>query len=345
MSQEILRLENITKKYGTLKAVDNISLSVQKGEFVSLLGPSGCGKTTLLRVIAGLTSQDSGRIYLKGQDITDLPPEKRAVNTVFQNYALFPHMTVEKNIGYGLRVAGEKKEVIKEKTAQMLDLVRLSGVEKKYPSMLSGGQKQRVAIARGLINSPDLLLLDEPLGALDKQLRQYLGDEIRRIQKETQTSFIYITHDRDEAMNMSDRMVLMRDGGIVQTGAPEEVYKNPQNSFVASFMGIENIVEGHMEDKSLHICGAVYATDSSFSGQVRVCIPTENVLIYGCHEQNSIPATVIRKSYMSSVAVLSCKTDDGTVIQGMCADRVNPPQINDRVYIKLEEKFIKIINH
>ena len=232
MTDEILRLTDITKTYGSITALDNVNLSVKKGEFVSLLGPSGCGKTTLLRIIAGLTGGDSGTVLLDGVDITSLAPEKRAVNTVFQNYALFPHMTVEKNIGYGLKIRGVKKEIIKEKTAEMLSLVRLSGVEKKLPSELSGGQKQRVAIARGLINEPRILLLDEPLGALDLQLRRYLTDEIRRIQQESGTTFIYITHDRDEAMNMSDRMVVMNEGRFEQSGTPQEIYDHPVNRFV-----------------------------------------------------------------------------------------------------------------
>lgn len=344
MAEEILRLENVTKKYGSITAVNNISMTVSKGEFISLLGPSGCGKTTLLRLIAGLTGADGGSIYLKGEDITALPPEKRAVNTVFQSYALFPHMTVERNIGYGLRISGANKKEIKQKTAQMLDLVRLSGVGKKYPQELSGGQRQRVAIARALINKPELLLLDEPLGALDRQLRQYLGDEIRRIQQETNTTFIYITHDRDEAMNMSDRMIVMNEGEFVQSGTPEQVYRHPHNRFVAAFMGIDNVLEGDIRQGVIKVSGAELKLDTDLEGRVQFCVPTENVLIHSSAKPNTLKATVIRKAYASSVAVLTCRTDDGAVIYGTCGDRLNPPQIGDRVFVEIEQEFLKILN-
>ena len=339
MNREILRLEGISKTYGSMVALDNISLSIKEGEFVSLLGPSGCGKTTMLRIIAGLTEADSGRVLLGGQDITNLPPEKRAVNTVFQSYALFPHMTVEKNIGYGLAIKGESKAVIKEKTQAMLSLVRLEGEEKKYPHQLSGGQKQRVAIARGIINKPSVLLLDEPLGALDLQLRRYLGDEIRRIQQQTGIAFVYITHDRDEAMNMSDRMVVMNKGSFVQQGSPEDIYNSPRNRFVAEFIGISNILKVRSTAESKIILGGTpISVPLSLvpDKDVYVSIPAENVAIYGQKEDNSCIAELVGKTYSGGVARLRCTLEDGSTITGVSADNKLPLKSGDKVYIKPE---------
>ncbi len=341
MTDEILRLTGITKTYSKITALDHVSLSVKKGEFVSLLGPSGCGKTTLLRIIAGLCEADEGTVVLDGNDITSFPPEKRAVNTVFQNYALFPHMTVEKNIGYGLRIRGEKKEIIKQKTEEMLNLVQLSGVEKKLPSELSGGQKQRVAIARGLINKPEILLLDEPLGALDLQLRRYLTDEIRRIQQESGTTFIYITHDRDEAMNMSDRMVVMNEGSFVQWGTPQEIYDKPANRFVAEFIGLSNIFEatGASGGKIAFGGEELEVEFPVETGEkINVCVRSENVVV--SHKPGGFPGEIIHKSYAGGFVRLKCRLVDGTELSGVSDDKNAVFSVGERVYINIDGRFL-----
>ena len=248
MAEISLELKEIKKSFTEGEAVlDNISLEISKGEFITFLGSSGCGKTTTLRIIAGLEQTDSGSVWINGQDVTKLPPDKRDVNTVFQNYALFPHMNVAENIGYGLKLRKVPRGEIKKKVAQMLELVQLEGYEKRKPSELSGGQKQRVAIARALVNNPKVLLLDEPLGALDLQLRRAMQIELKHLQKKLGITFIYITHDQEEAINMSDRIAVMRDGCIEQIGTPDEIYNHPKTSYVATFVGNANILHGAAE--------------------------------------------------------------------------------------------------
>ena len=248
MPDILLELKNIKKGFTPGEDVlDDICLTVARGEFVTLLGSSGCGKTTTLRIIAGLEQTDSGSVWINGQDVTKLPPDKRDVNTVFQNYALFPHMNVAENIGYGLKLRKVPRGEIKKKVAQMLELVQLEGYEKRKPSELSGGQKQRVAIARALVNNPKVLLLDEPLGALDLQLRRAMQIELKHLQKKLGITFIYITHDQEEAINMSDRIAVMKDGRIEQIGTPDEIYNHPKTSYVATFVGNANILHGAAE--------------------------------------------------------------------------------------------------
>lgn len=249
MPDILLELKNIKKSFIPGEDVlDDICLTVARGEFVTLLGSSGCGKTTTLRIIAGLEQTDSGSVWINGQDVTKLPPDKRDVNTVFQNYALFPHMNVAENIGYGLKLRKVPRGEIKKKVAQMLELVQLEGYEKRKPSELSGGQKQRVAIARALVNNPKVLLLDEPLGALDLQLRRAMQIELKHLQKKLGITFIYITHDQEEAINMSDRIAVMKDGRIEQIGTPDEIYNHPKTSYVATFVGNANILHGVAEN-------------------------------------------------------------------------------------------------
>ena len=243
-----LELKEIKKSFTEGEAVlDNISLEISKGEFITLLGSSGCGKTTTLRIIAGLEQPDAGSVWLDGREVTGLEPNQRDVNTVFQNYALFPHMNVAENIGYGLKLKKVPKSEIRKKVSQMLELVQLEGYEKRKPSELSGGQKQRVAIARALVNNPKVLLLDEPLGALDLQLRRAMQIELKHLQKKLGITFIYITHDQEEAINMSDRIAVMRDGRIEQIGTPDEIYNHPKTSYVATFVGNANILHGVAE--------------------------------------------------------------------------------------------------
>ena len=244
MSESILSLQGITKSFGGTPVLNGIDLEAAQGEFITLLGSSGCGKTTTLRIIAGLEDPDQGRVLLEGRDMTRTEPNKRDVNTVFQNYALFPHMSVEQNIGYALKIRKRPKAEIREEVKKMLELVQLEGYQRRKPAELSGGQKQRVAIARSLINRPKILLLDEPLGALDLQLRRQMQQELKRLQKKLGITFIYITHDQEEALNMSDRIAVMREGRFEQIGTPAQVYDSPKTAYVARFVGEANIVKG-----------------------------------------------------------------------------------------------------
>lgn len=239
-----LRFENVTRRFASFTAVSEVTLDIEKGECFSLLGPSGCGKTTLLRMAAGFERPDSGRILLNGKDITALPPDRRPVNTVFQNYALFPHLSIRDNIGFGPKIAKRPKAEIAREVDRMLELVDLAAHADKKPAQLSGGQKQRVAIARALINQPEVLLLDEPLAALDLKLRQRLLVELDAIHDEVGITFVYVTHDQSEAMSFSDRIAVMNRGGIEQVGPPREIYETPRSSFVAAFIGDTNFLDG-----------------------------------------------------------------------------------------------------
>lgn len=241
-----LRFENITRRFGSFTAVSDLTLDIEKGETFSLLGPSGCGKTTLLRMAAGFDTPDTGRILLDGRDITRLPPDQRPVNTVFQSYALFPHLSIRENIGFGPKIARRSKSEIRNDIDRMLDLVDLTTQADKKPAQLSGGQKQRVAIARALINRPEVLLLDEPLAALDLKLRQRLLIELDAIHDEVGITFIYVTHDQSEAMSISDRIAVMNKGVIEQIGKPAEIYEAPRTSFVAAFIGDTNFLDGKL---------------------------------------------------------------------------------------------------
>jgi spermidine/putrescine transport system ATP-binding protein len=242
-----VKLVDVVKRFGDMVAVDHIDLEVVDGEFFSLLGPSGCGKTTTLRMIGGFEAPTSGLIELQGQDVTWLPPYKRNVNTVFQNYALFPHLTIYENVAFGLRRKGTKDSEVRSRVTDMLRLVELPGYESRRPTQISGGQAQRVALARALINKPAVLLLDEPLGALDLKLRKQMQVELKRIQQEVGITFIYVTHDQEEAMTMSDRIAVMNRGRYEQLGEPEVLYERPTTRFVAGFLGVSNLLPGTVE--------------------------------------------------------------------------------------------------
>jgi putative spermidine/putrescine transport system ATP-binding protein len=238
-----VRLESVRKTFGDVVAVDDVDLTIEQGEFFSLLGPSGSGKTTLLRIIAGFERPDAGRVHLRGIDVTLRPPYARQVNTVFQDYALFPHMSVQENVEYGLRVRGIGRKERSERAGGALDIVRLPGFGSRKPSQLSGGQRQRVALARAIVNRPEVLLLDEPLGALDLKLREEMQVELKRIQQEVGITFVYVTHDQEEALTMSDRLAVFNRGRIEQIAAPAEVYERPASAFVAGFVGVSNLLE------------------------------------------------------------------------------------------------------
>jgi spermidine/putrescine transport system ATP-binding protein len=243
-----VRLERVSKLFGDAAAVDDLSLDIAEGEFFSLLGPSGCGKTTTLRMIGGFEEPSSGTVYLGGRDVTELPPYRRDVNTVFQSYALFPHLDVYENVAFGLHRKKVDKKDIADRVREVMNLVDLMGFERRKPSQMSGGQQQRVALARALVNKPKVLLLDEPLGALDLKLRKQMQLELKRIQQEVGITFIYVTHDQEEAMTMSDRFAVMRHGKIEQIGAPEEVYESPATEFVAGFLGASNLLNGDLRE-------------------------------------------------------------------------------------------------
>jgi spermidine/putrescine transport system ATP-binding protein len=245
-----VRLERVTKRFGDVAAVDDLSLDITEGEFFSLLGPSGCGKTTTLRMIGGFEDPTYGTVYLGGRDVTDLPPYKRDVNTVFQSYALFPHLNVRENVAFGLRRRKVDKADIGTRVTDIMKLVDLVGFEDRKPPQMSGGQQQRVALARALVNHPKVLLLDEPLGALDLKLRKQMQLELKRIQQEVGITFIYVTHDQEEAMTMSNRLAVMRLGKIEQLGEPEDVYENPSTEFVAGFLGASNLLEGEVKESA-----------------------------------------------------------------------------------------------
>ena len=246
MKNALVNLVNISKSFDNQMVLDDLNLYIRENEFLTLLGPSGCGKTTTLRILGGFETPDKGQVIFEGRDITNLPPNKRNLNTVFQKYALFPHMTIAENIAFGLKISGKSKSYINDKIKYALKLVNLDGFENRMPDSLSGGQQQRIAIARAIVNEPKLLLLDEPLGALDLKLRQDMQYELIRLKNELGITFIYVTHDQEEALTMSDTVVVMNGGKVQQIGTPEDIYNEPKNAFVADFIGDSNIVDGVM---------------------------------------------------------------------------------------------------
>lgn len=323
MTDNILVLEQIKKSFGETGVLNGIDLSVGHGEFVTLLGSSGCGKTTTLRIIAGLETPDSGRVMLDGKDVTDTEPNKRDVNTVFQNYALFPHMTVAQNVAYSLRLKKTKKDIIKKEVDQALELVQLEGYGHRMPSELSGGQRQRVAIARALVNKPRLLLLDEPLGALDLQLRRQMQIELKKLQKRLGITFIYITHDQEEALNMSDRIVVMRDGYFEQIGSPAQIYDSPKTSFVAKFVGSANIIQGKVLkqtgetvdvkvcNSTVHVCSKGYSFTPSQS--LTLAVRSEHILLVPAQgKEEGLKGLITEKSFAGGMLRIALTLKDGT---------------------------------
>ena len=267
MEQNIIEIKGVSKTYQDNCVLDNLSLKIKKNEFLTLLGPSGCGKTTTLKIIAGFEEADKGEVLFNGSNIVSLPPYKRPVNTVFQKYALFPHMNVYENVAFGLKIKKTPKDKIESKVKEMLKLVALEGFEKRKIDSLSGGQQQRVAIARALVNEPEVLLLDEPLGALDLKLRKEMQIELKRIQQRLGITFIFVTHDQEEALTMSDTIVVTNKGKIQQMGSPEDIYNEPANAFVADFIGESNLLSGKMiEDYKVEFCNRVFdCVDKDFN--------------------------------------------------------------------------------
>ena len=313
MSQRVA-LRNVTKRFGSVVALKTISLDIEEGEFITLLGPSGCGKTTTLRLIAGFNDPDQGQILLGDQDITNLPPQKREIGMVFQDYALFPHLTIKENIAFPLRERRTPKEKINDRVVELLELVRLPGVEERYPSELSGGQAQRISVARAVAYPPRVLLMDEPLGALDLKLREAMQLELRRIQQELQITTVFVTHDQTEAMNMSDRIAVMRNGEIEQVGTARDIYNFPQSSFVADFVGRINLLDAELLGKSGGIADlrilndvkirAKFATEV-LSKSLCVGIRPENLAIgrsgHKDRYDNQIPGKVISSTFSGNL--------------------------------------------
>jgi spermidine/putrescine transport system ATP-binding protein len=350
-----VRLENVSKSYGDVEAVKHVSLDVGASEFFSILGPSGCGKTTCLRMIAGFELPDAGTVFIGNEDFTEMPPHKRPVNTVFQRYALFPHLNVGDNVAFGLRFersAVERKQSqplmphldVKEnvgfglrftkldnaekkaRVAQALELVRLVGYERRKPHQLSGGEQQRVALARALVLHPSVLLLDEPLGALDAKLRKHLQIELKSIQREVGITFLYVTHDQEEALTMSDRLAVMSKGLVEQVGTPKSVYEEPASAFVADFLGVSNLMHSECDGQGRVALGGVQLTASKGAtearGNVRVTIRPERVRVEpaGSNGSNAVPATVERLVYLGSTTQLLLRLDGGEQLQALVAN-------------------------
>lgn len=325
-----VRLDSISKVFKETVAVDDVSLTIEEGEFFSLLGPSGCGKTTTLRVIGGFEEPSAGRVFLGGTDVTELAPHKRNVNTVFQSYALFPHLNVFENVAYGLKRRAVARADINRRVQEILGLVDLAGFDQRRTKQLSGGQQQRVALARALVNRPGVLLLDEPLGALDLKLRKQMQLELKRIQKDVGITFVYVTHDQEEAMTMSDRIAVMNAGRLEQVGEPQDVYELPGTEFVASFLGASNLLDGEIESAEAPDAKVRLAAGSTISlpasrlpvkeGPIHIGVRPEKLQIQDAasHQPargaNSVEATVAISTYTGVATTYECRTPDDSRI-------------------------------
>lgn len=342
MNSSIVSLKNVEKWFGENHVVKNMNLEIQEGEFLTLLGPSGCGKTTTLRMIAGFEDASSGTIEVQGVRVEEMEPFQRDVNTVFQNYSLFPHMTVFENVAYGPSIKKVPKEQIKKSVSEMLELVQMSGYESRKPDELSGGQKQRVAIARALINQPRVLLLDEPLGALDMKLRRQMQIELKRLQKKLGITFVYVTHDQEEAMTMSDRIAVMSDGLILQIDNPVEIYEKPKSRFVADFIGESNIFEGKiktMEDGILHAeCKQgdclLYGEGFEAGEDIFISVRPEYLMLSKEEQEGfSLKAKIIDYVFMGTLVKAILLTEDGKEIKYSRFEKNQSLDIGDEVYL------------
>ena len=318
MSTKLLDLVNITKSYDGVTILDDLNLYIRENEFLTLLGPSGCGKTTTLRILGGFETPDAGKVLFNGQDITQLPPNKRQLNTVFQKYALFTHMTIAENIAFGLKIKRKSKAYIDDKIKYALKLVNLEGYENRSPALLSGGQQQRIAIARAIVNEPKVLLLDEPLGALDLKLRQDMQYELIRLKNELGITFVYVTHDQEEAMAISDRIAVMKDGVIQHVGTPRDIYQRPKNVFVATFIGRTNIVNAHVKGGVITFADGYHehidALDKAAEQDVRCSIRPEEFII--CKDgTDGIHGTVQECTYLGLNTHYTIDTDQGDSVE------------------------------
>ena len=348
-------LQKVTKRFGEVIAVDSVSLDIQRGEFLTLLGPSGCGKTTLLRMLAGFESPDTGRVFLGGVDVTEVPPYRRDVTTVFQHYALFPHMNVFANVAFGLERRRLSREETESRVTRALELVRMSGLELRQPSELSGGQQQRVALARALVLEPKVLLLDEPLAALDLKLRKEMQLELKGLQRRLGISFIYVTHDQEEALTMSDRIVVMNAGRIEQIGRAEEIYERPATEFVAGFIGISNIFEGVIDDATdeyslVRIGDAnvrILTGDFKSGSRVRLLVRPEKIGISTDGRRYALQGTIQSAVYLGESTQWRVSLDDGqgiTVIeQNREPFQETKSRIGKRVFLNWEPQSVVIL--
>ena len=317
-------LDGLSKRYGDVEAVRELSLDIPAGRFYSLLGPSGCGKTTTLRMIAGFEEPSAGRVLIGGDDMTETPAHKRPVNTVFQSYALFPHLSVRENVGFGLRFQRGAKAEKERRVAAALALVQMEELGRRRPHELSGGQQQRVALARALVLEPAVLLLDEPLGALDAKLRRALQVELKALQERVGITFLYVTHDQEEALTMSDRLAVMRDGIVEQAGTPREVYEEPQTTFVAEFLGTSNLMAASVDGGGVRLGDVRLATagEAPREGEVRLTIRPERIRIEpaGTPGENRVPATIERFVYLGSTTQVFIRLASGDVVQALVAN-------------------------
>ena len=309
-------VRNVTKRYGSLRALDDVTLEFPDGAFFALLGPSGSGKTTLLRAVAGFVEPDEGRILIDGADVAHIPAHRRDIGMVFQNYALFPHMTVFDNVAFGLSVRGVGRSEARDRVGRMLDLVRLSGLDRRKPRQLSGGQQQRVALARALVTEPKVLLLDEPLGALDKRLRQEMQIELKQIQRAVGITAIFVTHDQEEALTLSDRIAIIDEGGLVQTGAPGELYERPRTRFAASFLGDANFLSGRVEGNGVRVdgVGRVAAAAPLAPGEATLAVRPEKMRLAAPDsgaEGNRIVGSVDRRVFSGASVTYIVDTPAG----------------------------------
>jgi putrescine transport system ATP-binding protein len=319
----LLAIERASKRFGSIVAVDDVSLEVAPGEFFALLGPSGCGKTTLMRLIAGFETPDSGRLSLDGRDLSDLPPHRRPVNMMFQSYALFPHLNVFENIAFGLRRKGLAREAVRMRVEELLDVVQLPAFGARRPDQLSGGQKQRVALARALAPGPKLLLLDEPLGALDRKLREETQLQLKQIQRKLNTAFVIVTHDQEEALALADRIAVMRAGKIEQIGAPPDIYRRPQSRFVADFIGATNMIEGHVSRQDGvwfvapfgRIARAACALDDG--ARATLSLRPEDVRLG--RDGDGLPGRIAQTSFRGETTLLWVALDAGGSLRVSCA--------------------------
>jgi putative spermidine/putrescine transport system ATP-binding protein len=334
-----IELQNLHKRYGSATAVDGVSLSIRPGEFISLLGPSGSGKTTTLMMIAGFEMPDSGRILVDGKDITRLPSHRRELGVIFQNYALFPHMTVADNVAYPLRMRRMPKAEVEDRVRKVLDQVHLGALASRFPHQMSGGQQQRVAIARALVFNPPVLLLDEPLGALDKKLREHLRHEIKTLHKEVGKTMIYVTHDQDEALAMSDRVAVMHEGRIRQVCAPQDIYRRPADLFVASFVGEVNLIPVQLRGGSVLGSAGVAlpaAQRPDTDGDATLCVRPEHLRVCdaAAGSADGIPGRIVNMTFVGDATILDFRSDAGLQLTSKVLNQSTGalPQIGDACF-------------
>lgn len=349
MKRVLIELKDIKKQYNNRVIIKDLDLNIYEGEFLTLLGSSGCGKTTILRMISGMEDVTSGSIFMNGKDITSLEPMKREINTIFQNYALFSHMTIEKNIGFGLKMKKVNKDEIKKEVKKMLSLIKLEGYENRKPSQLSGGEQQRVAIARALINNPKVLLLDEPLSALDKKLRKEMEIELKMLQQKLGITFIYVTHDQEEALTMSDRIIILKNGKIEQIDTPQNIYKYPKSKYVADFIGDSNIFDGYVKSYTKNKCiikvdkvGEFEIENKNYeeNDKVTIMIRPENFRI----AKKGLEVYKKEFIYNGSTAKLLCKTKDNFDIIVSINPNDFQEELGDVLYLEWDKEDIVVIN-